>query len=646
MTVLKLNGMTIQNFKGVRDLAITFSGDKVTIDGRNGSGKSTLVDAFCWVLFNTDSKGNAAGSDNFREKPLDDNGQEIHYLDTMVTLDCTLDGMPFALKRVQREIWSKKRGFIDEVYGGNESSYWINGIETKAADFKEKLKAIAPIDVLEVLANLGEFNRRNWKERRTTLLSMCDSDIDSRLLALDKYRALADQIAETGVQAADQKKLISDRIKKINDELRLCPVRIDEATKALPNVGSRELADAQYMIKDAETDIDNINRYIAEAKARKDANAAHTQIAEREREAAEIKRDMEKELANKRNAVSAELNGLQQTKQRIDGYIRDAERQLVTAQKEETRLAESRERLLAEFNDALAAKNEIVNHKTCKTCGQPLPDEIINDVRQAVAERQAKIKEQGKETAKLLEEAKAHTQSIIVDIDNLQAEKASVEERIAALSKDIAGLGIIPDYAANARLGEIAQEITKLNSQDVADVEQQIAGYERRKAELEQIIIKNKAVLVKYESGAETQARIDSLKADMTRLGKELAETEKLLDMAENFIHDRCGLLTDSINALFPTVRWKLFNTQINGGIADVCTCLIPCESGLVAYESANTAAQICADIEIIKALSDYFGVKVPLFIDQAERINSIPDAGTQTITLAVSTADGLNIRE
>ena len=168
MTEYRITGMHIENFKGIKDIELSFDQDATHVCGRNGSGKSSLVDAFCWVLFNTDSKGNAPGSDNFREKPLDDNGAEIHYLDTMVEIRGTLNGLPYNLKRVQRENWAQKRGFVDNIYTGNESVYYVNSVETKRTDFQKRIAEIAPVDILKVLGTLGEFNRRNWKERRTT----------------------------------------------------------------------------------------------------------------------------------------------------------------------------------------------------------------------------------------------------------------------------------------------------------------------------------------------------------------------------------------------------------------------------------------------------------------------------------------------
>jgi hypothetical protein len=64
----------------------------------------------------------------------------------------------------------------------------------------------------------------------------------------------------------------------------------------------------------------------------------------------------------------------------------------------------------------------------------------------------------------------------------------------------------------------------------------------------------------------------------------------------------------------------------------------------IVNYETANTASQIKADIEIIKYLSDKTGVKLPLMVDNKERVNRLPDIDTQLITLSVSADKDLRI--
>ena len=176
--------------------------------------------------------------------------------------------------------------------------------------------------------------------------------------------------------------------------------------------------------------------------------------------------------------------------------------------------------------------------------------------------------------------------------------------------------------------------------------EDKVASLMERRVELQMQVDKKKELLARRDAGKETAKRIITLEQQQKDVGVALAELEQQIALAERFITDRCAVLEESINALFPTVRWKLFERQINGGITDVCNCMIPCESGLVAYESANTAAQIAADIEIVNVLSRHYDVYIPMFLDNAERINRIPPTDTQLITLSVSEDPELKIKK
>lgn len=241
MKRLVIERMNIRNFKGVRELDISF-GEKVTrISGMNGTGKTTIPDAFSWCIWNKDSRGNAPGTPDFREKPLDENGNEIHNLETTVELFCKLDGQPFNLRRTQRENWVKKRGGVEAVYQGNVSTYWINDVETKLTDFKARIAQIGDEEVFRLIGSLSAFNALDWKKRREQLIALADSDVDSALLQRDEYRQIADECAQRGVAVSDLRKIFADQRKRTNEELRMIPVRIDEARRSLPNIDARSM---------------------------------------------------------------------------------------------------------------------------------------------------------------------------------------------------------------------------------------------------------------------------------------------------------------------------------------------------------------------------------------------------------------------
>ena len=161
---------------------------------------------------------------------------------------------------------------------------------------------------------------------------------------------------------------------------------------------------------------------------------------------------------------------------------------------------------------------------------------------------------------------------------------------------------------------------------------------------MQEIINRNRAILAKRDAGLETEKRITELEREQRDKAARIAELEQLMALVEKFVQDRCSALEDSINAKFPTVRWKLFERQINGGIADTCQAYLPGRDGLVPYGTANTAAQINGDIEIVNVLSQHYGLCLPLFADNAERVNTLAPTDAQLISLSVSRDEVLNI--
>lgn len=646
---LILERIRIENFKGCRQVEIDFSETCTRLSGMNGVGKTTIADAFAWCMWNKDSHGNAPGSDAFRDKPLDEDGKELHYLDTTVELTCKLDGQPFNLRRTQRENWVKKRGFSDAVYQGNASTYWINDVETKLSDFKARISQIASEDLFRLIASLSAFNALDWKKRREQLLSLSGSDVDGELLARTEYRPLADECAQRNISIDELRKYLTDQRKRTNEELRMIPVRIDEARKALPTFKPREISDAEYIIEDSLKDIERIDGFIAEAKAQTGAGNARMKVLALEQELVSLKRRVSDEHSSGKRVLQSEADAASTAFRSASAALSDAKRKL---EKDEAALNErtaARDKLREKFatvRDTPVSEVETV----CPCCGQSLPQDAVERARAKMADAKraelTAIKQEGKAAAESVEQCDAAVHEDKRAVDELSAKvNAAMEERDRAYTK-VTVYPTEPDFACEPRIAEVERELEQERQAMKVSPDERIRALEERKAELQGIIDRNRAVLARRDAGLETEKRIAELEAQQKDSGVRVTEIETLIALCEKFVQDRCGALEDSINAKFPSVRWKLFDIQINGGIVDVCTCMIPCESGLVAYESANTAAQVHADCEIIDVLSKHYNVSLPVFIDNAERCNTLPKMDSQTIELYVSTDEGLSIRK
>lgn len=304
---LRLQTLSIQNFKGIRDMTLNLNGQSAAISGRNGCGKSSIVDAFTWCLFGVNANGDSPGSDKFQEKPLDEHGSIVHNLVTSVQLNFLLDDKPFNVKREQSENWVKRRGSVEPVFQGNTTKFFINDVELKKTEYEERISAIISTDTFKQIGILGYFNGMDWKKRRQYLMSLAGNDVDNQLLQKAEHKAIADEITKRNISVDDLKKVLSDQKKSLTNELKSLPIRIDEARKSTVEMKPHEVDDAVYMINSTKADIEKLDRLIIETKAQ-GSGGKQSQITAFENELASIKRQMQDEQDADRKKLRFELD--------------------------------------------------------------------------------------------------------------------------------------------------------------------------------------------------------------------------------------------------------------------------------------------------------------------------------------------------
>lgn len=94
------------------------------------------------------------------------------------------------------------------------------------------------------------------------------------------------------------------------------------------------------------------------------------------------------------------------------------------------------------------------------------------------------------------------------------------------------------------------------------------------------------------------------------------------------------------VNSKFQTVRFRMFEPQLNGGETPTCIAMV---DG-VKYADLNTAGKINAGLDIINTLCLYHGVSAPVFIDNAESVNQLFPVASQLVKLVVTTDRELTI--
>lgn len=177
-------------------------------------------------------------------------------------------------------------------------------------------------------------------------------------------------------------------------------------------------------------------------------------------------------------------------------------------------------------------------------------------------------------------------------------------------------------------LANIAELESKGADKAVEDVK---ADKAKLKSQLDEV---NK-IIAQAANNVMIDDRIETLRDEQKEIGQKVADQEKMLYLLEEFIRFKLNKVSESINSHFKTVNFKLFETQLNGGLKDCCECTV---NG-VPYSTLNSGHRIVAGLDIIRSLSELYGVSVPIFVDNAESLNefNVPNMDAQLILLSVS---------
>lgn len=214
-----LKGLTIDNFMGCKFFATEFQ-KQTRIHGRNEIGKTTIYTAFLWLL---------TGKNQREQKDFDikntvhtDRNRQDH----IVSATFLIEGQELTFTKTYREKWVKKRGEEAQEFSGHETIYSINDVPMSQSEFKAKVDAICPEQVLKLITNVHYFNDMDWKQRRNILTDISGGVDDNELLAANKQFDNLKEILRSGKSLDEFKRELTSKKKKIKDELDLIPSRI------------------------------------------------------------------------------------------------------------------------------------------------------------------------------------------------------------------------------------------------------------------------------------------------------------------------------------------------------------------------------------------------------------------------------------
>lgn len=627
---MKLTKLELLNFKGLKSFTINLNGD-VVIRGDNATGKTTVFDSVCWLLFGKDSLDRA----DFEIKTLD-GGEPIHKVNHEVTATFTLDeGGTVELKRVHREKYSSPRGG-EVTLTGHTTDYFVDGVPKKEKEYKEIVSSLVDESIFKLITNPLYFNETySWQNRRKLLLEMCgDIDDISVINSRDDLRRLAELLE--GRTVDDHRKVVAAKKTAINKELDMIPVRIDEAMRNKPEIAS----DKAKLIRDIET----LSAGIDEVEKQKAIIQNGFSSTEKESKIRDIKRQLEVQS-------SKVLSDYHKQKQRLRDEYEASLTKLKMVEVDRDRCADRRDELNKEIEreskriatlqsefDTFNAQQ--FNKESCPTCGQALPAD-----KQAVLEAEFNTNK-----SKKLEEWKGLIESAVKLKANYEEQQEIMSSKIDSLTTEVSQYSdaynvkfkeyeaysepnveddpVYTDLKAQLFLLEIDDE-PGAEAEELAKLDEELSSMKSKKAGLE-------TELNKFKLIDDINHRILELENQQQKLVAEKNALDEASFLMDEFIKAKVNMLEENINSRFKLARFKMFNVMLNGNVEECCETTY---KG-VPYRSMNNAARINVGLDIINALTSYYKVNAPVFIDNAEAVTEFVPVNSQTIKLIVDESE------
>ena len=636
MKDIKLISLELNNFKCHRHLKLDFNGKNATILGDNATGKTSVYDSLMWVLFSKDSQGN--GEKNIEVKPLDESGNVIDH-DALTAVDVVfqVDGEELALRRTYREVWSTKRGSSEATFDGHTSEYFVNGVPIKKNGFQDKVNELVDEDTFRLLTNTSYFPAQiSWQDRRAILFKVAGVMDDQQIMASNAaFAPLVESMGRLSLEDY-KKKLLAEKRQFVGAKTEI-PARISECQKTVDDIEGLDFAGAQAEVEALTAKKEDISAQIVAIEHSNEADKKALEIREAQLELSTL----ESENRAYRTSQGSGLLNVQNLKMDLSDLQKQLDRKRHELANEKAYI-DGLSKNIADYRDRwISVNGETFTGGSCPTCGQNLPAAQFQTAKDKFEANKQKRLADILQTANSYKESKTQAEDRLTrqqeEIQQLGAAIQQKEQAIAAAEASLVEIVDMADYAQ--RKGAIQARMDKLNA-ELFEIHHSVSDLKMRlRQEMSEINgqIGVKMGIISTQNMLEySRKRIEELREDAKNSAECLEAIEKMLYLIEAYTRYKIKFVEDSINGMFRIARFRLFREQANGGIEDRCDVVY---DG-IPYISVNNGMKINLGIDIINTLSMAYGVRVPLFVDNAESVTQLEKCGSQIIRLVVSEND------
>ena len=655
MKKVTLKKLSVENYKKFEAKEFDFTG-RTEVSGRNRQGKTSLMDAYFDVL--TGKLADGTLPNNIRRKV---DGEEVD--DPVVReLVIDVDGTEYVIQK------KTKKG-----KSSNTVEYYVNGIKRNKTEYMEILKRIADPDTIAMCSNarvfLNEIQKATAKARETLGGIAGFSETQFRA-EHPEY----EWIKNEGVEGDS----IEEILKARRRELRKAKSDVDDIAKQIRKEQSRQVECDETLPAQRDDLLDLLKENEKQEKALCDASREYDRISI---ELAGLKRSRDalvekagKTARENHDRITSLLYTLKSDKKNAENKLRLAEMDMEHANKgierHKAALAQAKKKYTEALKEKWDGDTELTTilgeefdslSAVCPTCGQILPEEQVETAKRKFEfNRQTRISQKLEEKEQFEKNKRTKLEQITEDgneasegLETAKETKKEAETVIEATKKEITSLAL--EIAETEKKVEKPipepdmsdDEEYKVVCNKISSLEESINGIGN--GENDRILLSNnrhslETKLRDVEAKIKTQTarleeksnNLEALQEEQKKLSQKQANIQQKVDHLTEYSIEKNKVLAAVINPHFKHFQFQFLDYTQDGEPMETCRMIC---NGIDYANGLNHSDRILCDIDLVMGLQEMNDLRLPVWVDDTESVNSdrIPELDTQMILLKVS---------
>lgn len=655
MEKVTLKKLSVENYKKFEAKEFDFAG-RTEVSGRNRQGKTSLMDAYFDVL--TGKLADGTLPNNIRRKV---DGEEVN--DPVVReLVIDVDGTEYVVQK------KTKKG-----KSSNTVEYYVNGIKRNKTEYMEILKRIADPDTIAMCSNarvfLNEIQKATAKARET--LGGIAGFSESQFRA---EHPEYEWIKNEGVEGDS----IEEILKARRRDLRKAKSDVEDIAKQIRKEQSRQVECDETLPAQRDDLLDLLKENEKQEKALCDASREYDRISI---ELAGLKRSRDalvekagKTARENHDRITSLLYTLKSDKKNAESKLRLAEMDLEHANKGIERHKAALAQAKKKYTEALKEKWDGDTELTairgeefdpalaiCPTCGQTLTEEQVETAKRKfefnkqsriskkLGEKEQfeknkrtkleQITEDGNEASEGLKAANETKKEAEAAIEATKKEITSLALEIAETEKEVEKPIPEPDMSGNEEYKAVCDKISaleeSLNGIGNGENDRILLSNNRHslEAKLRDVEAKIKTQTARLEEKANN---LETMQEEQKKLSQKQANIQQKVDQLTEYSIEKNKALAAVINPHFKHFQFQFLDYTQDGEPLETCRMIC---NGIDYANGLNHSDRILCDIDLVMGLQEMNDLRLPVWVDDTESVNSdrIPGLDTQMILLKVS---------